>query len=104
MAILRIPVENVSRQTMTVRLGGQDIRLTIWRQPRGGWYFTAEVGQEAIAGGKRMQPNVQLLGPVNGVAGFLLCLPLRAGNVNGLGEEPWGRSHRLLWIDDNSDG
>ena len=102
MAILHIPVSNAHRQTLTARLGDDEVRLTIWRQPRGGWYASAEIGGDALVSGKRLQPNVALLSTVHGIAGYLVCLPLRAGNVNGLGEEPWGRSHRLVWIDDET--
>ena len=102
MPILHIPVNNVHRQTLTARLGGDEVRLTIWRQPRGGWFASAEIGSDTLVSGKRLQPNVALLSPVHGIAGDLMCLPLRAGNISGLGEEPWGRTHQLIWIDDET--
>ena len=101
MAIQQIPMENVSRQTLTARLGDNEVGLTIWRQERGGWFATVELAGVPVASGRRINSNVAVAGPRQGLSGQIICMPTRAGYRGGLGEKPWGMTHRLVWIDAN---
>ena len=96
-----IPLRNVPRQRMTVRLGGQVVSLLVWRQPSDdSWYISMEypVGVPMLSG-RRLVLASFLIGnqPVL-FTGDIVCLALSVSNVSEPGIAPWGNTHDLIYV------
>lgn len=94
-----LPLIQTPRQAFATVVGGQDIRVTLWYQPRDkSWYASIEfpVGAPLISGRR-----VVLDGPLIGArpssfAGDIFCRALSA-DVGEPGPEPWGATHQLVY-------
>ena len=93
-----VPLLNAPQQSLTVILGDQETALKVWRQPSDGhWYVTIEAPPgTAIAVGRKLVPNVGVLGLTT--RPFLGDLA-PFGPDGDIGKEPWGETHKLIWIE-----
>ena len=96
---LIIPLLDVDRQGLTVRLGTVDARIEVWYQPgTAAWYASAEVpvGTKIVTG-RRLSLDGGLW-PSSGapVAGNIYC---RSTGQNPIepGDRPWGLTHLLVY-------
>ena len=94
-----VPLTSDPHQSMTVRLGGQEVRLRAWWQPLSeAWYVSLETGAGvALALGRQVASRRRLVNDP-GFAGDLTALPLTSGDVQPLGAACWGQTHQLVYL------
>lgn len=100
--VQRIPLLDLDRQSLIVRLGSVDCRLWVWWQPMdGAWYATLEAPTNTrVVSGRRIVVNSGLLDRLQGVLpGNVIC---RALDEDSALVDPtrnaWGRpTHGLFW-------
>ena len=96
-----IDLINVDRQSLVIKLGAVDCRLTVWWQPSDScWYATLEFppGQPR-ARARRLVNDAGLLSRLRAryvLGGDIVCRPI-GNNEGDPGERPWGATHRLLY-------
>ena len=96
---LIIPLLDVDRQGLTVRLGTVDARIEVWYQPgTSAWYASAEVpvGTKIVTG-RRLSLDGGLWPEAGApVAGNIYC---RSTGQNPIepGDRPWGLTHLLVY-------
>lgn len=97
MAVSRIPLLDTPRQSMFLRLGGVDVRLVVWWQPRDrAWYASLEIpaGTPAVSGRRIVVDGDVLAGRIAEVSGYLRCRALTVP-VEEPGPNAWAGSHAL---------
>ena len=94
-----VPLSGDSRQSMTVRLGDQEVRLRAWWQPlTEAWYLSLETSSgEELALGRQVASRRPLI-KHPGFAGDLAALPLLRGDTTPLGMDAWGGTHQLVYL------
>ena len=99
--MLEIPLLDVDRQALTVRLGSVDVRVEVWWQPgTASWYASVEapVGTRRVSGRRLAVDTGLLAGHGGDLAGDIYCRA--TGAISGdPGPRPWGQAHthRLVW-------
>ena len=98
----RIPLLDLDRQSLIVRLGGMDCRLTVWWQPSDSSFFAAlEVPvNNPVVSGKRLAVNAGLLDRLTDVLpGNVVCRAVDEDSTQrDPGRDAWRRStHSLVW-------
>ena len=97
--MVTVPLANIDRQGLTVRLGSVDVRLVVWWQPGTlGWFASVEIPVGTrIVSGRRLGVNTSLLPrPLIALPGNLWVRP--TGNeAIPLGRAPWGNTHLLRY-------
>ena len=95
-----LSLTNTPRQTIVVRLSGQDVRLEIWRQPSdGAWYADLDVpvGTRVLSGRRLINRGALLSRVPHDLPGDIWCLPRGAG-AGDPGADPWGETHDLVYV------
>ena len=98
----QVPLLDVDRQSLIVRLDGRDCRLRVWWQPSDlSWYGSLEVPVNTPAvQGRRIRLNSGLLDRIPGIlAGDVVCRALDDDSAHlDPVRDAWGRpTHGLFW-------
>ena len=99
---LRIPLFDLDRQSLIVRIGGQDCRVQVWWQPSSlAWFAGLEVPvNSALVSGKRLTVNGGILDRLQGVLpGNIVCRAIDEDNAErDPARDSWLRqTHGLFW-------
>ena len=100
MTITRIEIDNYPKKEYEVTINGVVYTILISYMPVDGvhnWYFSLSSDDEVITSGRRIKTSIPLV-PSTLISGNFYAMPLSA-NVD-LGEEPWGNTHFLGFLDD----
>ena len=95
-----IPLINTDRQSLIVRLAGQDCRVTVWWQPSdSSWWGSLEVPVNTpVVRSRRLALNSGLLDRLGGVLPGNLVLRELGGAGLEPGRDAWTRpTHSLVW-------
>lgn len=94
-----IPLIDSPRQTATIVLGGQSVRLTVWWQPVSeAWYLSVvDFSGSPIALGRQVTARVRLVrSPA--FAGDIVALPRRPGDHANIRRSAWQSTHTLAYF------
>lgn len=97
-----IDIIDVDRQSLIVRLGGTECRISVWWQPLdSGWYASLEAPTNTpVLKSQRLVPGVGLLDRLDGILpGNLVLRPLGDERIlDDPGRHAWRDStHALIW-------
>ena len=94
-----LPLSPDSRQSMTVRLGDQEVRLRAWWQPlTEAWYLSLETAAgEELALGRQVSSRRPLINSP-AFAGDITAVPLLRGDTSPLGAGCWGETHQMVYL------
>ena len=102
-----IPLTNEFTQKFTTILGGVSVDIRVWYQDIGeAWFITmAFTGGIGIVAGHR----INIGSPINisyqvGFVGQVVCVPTTENNVEPDKDEPWGNTHRLIYLTEQEAG
>ena len=101
-----IPLLNEPRQSLTVLLDTQEVRLEVWRQPSDShWYASVWHPIETLVrAGHKLLPYRPVFARVpRELRGDLVVLPIAGADSDRLGTTPWELTHRLVWTDEGYD-
>ena len=98
---LQIPLLDIPRQSLNVRLAGQEVKLTVWYQPYdNAWYASLESPPATpIVTSRRLVSGGSLLsGLAVEFAGDIACVPTSPDGGEP-GRNAWSTTHRLIYLE-----
>lgn len=96
-----IPLTNDFAQKFTTILGGVSIDIRVWFQDIGeGWFISAEfTGGDGIVNGHRINTGSPITASyLAEFIGEIICLPTTENTAEPLKDQPWGNTHRLVYL------
>jgi len=100
--ILTINATNDDAQKIRVELGEQNCVVELTRLFYGkGWFFSLYKDEELITSMRRIDSGLPIIGSNTlDFVGNFQAYPI-TDNEQSIGDEPWGKTHELVWYDDS---